>query len=132
MLYKRGMTLVESSVVLAILSIMATGLVSLAIATLSVQQSAKLKNIATRCAETKIEEIKSLEREKRLFIQNGSWSGFTDSDDNCVYNTDPRFFTRATRYTDISNGKQAAVTVSWSEKGRSVNIILTTQITKWN
>ncbi|MEK7127580.1 MAG: type II secretion system protein [Patescibacteria group bacterium] len=118
--YKSGMTLVETMVAIAIFSIIATALISMAVTTLSAQQSAKLKNLATRCAESKMEEIKSWEANNRSVIQAGLWTGFPSSG-NC-----PPFFTVA-----VTSGTTTTVRVTWSEKGQSKAINLVTKITIW-
>ncbi|MDO8515419.1 MAG: type II secretion system protein [bacterium] len=125
---KLGMTLVETMVAIAIFSIISTALISMAVTTLSAQQSAKLKNLATRCAEGQMEKIKSLENANRSNIQKtpSDWSWFP-SGTNCAYNTNANFFV-----TTLTNAAgNITVSVTWNEKGQTKTVTLVTKITKW-
>ena len=120
---KKGMTLVETMVAIAIFSIISTALISMAVTTLSAQQSAKLKNLATRCAEAKMEEIKAWEASHRPGIQIGNWAGFTNTG-NCP-------LIPLSTLSVSPPGSPVTVTVTWPYKGVNQTIRLVTNITVW-
>lgn len=118
----------ETMVAIAIFSIIATALISMAVTTLSAQQSAKLKNLATRCAEAQMEKIKNLESANRSNIQKtpSDWSWFP-SGTNCAYSTNANYFVT----TLSSAAGNITVLVTWNERGQTKTVRLVTQITKW-
>ncbi|OGG06343.1 hypothetical protein A2872_01290 [Candidatus Gottesmanbacteria bacterium RIFCSPHIGHO2_01_FULL_42_12] len=139
MLYKNlksGVTLLETIIAMGFTVIIGGALITMALTAMSAQQSSNLRNLATRCAEAKIEEIKNTERVNRSALQSlpvANWNSiFPNSQtDNCPYNTGANFFTRTTTFSNITNGKEASVVVNWTEKGRATSLTLKTHITKW-
>jgi len=130
---RSGITLLEAVMATAITVLIGTALVTMAITTLTTQQSSTFKNLATRCAETKVEEIKNAERVYRSNIQNGDWSNFPNGSttDYCPYNSNTQFFTRVTTFTGGAIVKDVEIVISWVEKGRYVRVRLVSQLTKW-
>lgn len=130
-LKKSGFTIVEVAVAMGLLMIIGTAMMTMVLLAIALTTSAKMKNIAVRRTEAKIEVIRA-ERDRQAA------GGSIDFNTVCVpiieYPTEGGLlFKRTTTCTIDSSGQRlkVEVTTNWEEKGQNREVKISTYLTKW-
>lgn len=136
----RGMTLIETVVAVGILLITSSALMTFVVSSIGLANSSKIRSTATKLADQKMEEIKTTEQTNKLNIQAKDWSSIVALavTDNISFGSRTNFYTRTITALDGASSCNTATTqctvtivVSWTDKGKSSNVTLTTLLTTW-
>lgn len=127
------MTLIETVVAVGVLMIVGGALTTLLVSTISMANAAKIRAVATRYADQKMEQIKKTEQIDKLAIQGGDFSTILalSGVEQLALGQNALFFTRTTTITCVLPSCTVVVSVVWPEKGKTANVTLNTIISKW-
>ncbi len=129
---KKGMTLIETVVAIGIFMVVGGALTTLLINTISMANAAKIRTVATRLADQKMEQVKMVEQTNKMAIQGGNFTSLNsmNGSEQISLGQSRNFFTRATA-VNCTTTCSVSVVVSWAEKGKTANVTLNTIISKW-
>lgn len=129
----RGMTLIETVVAVGILMVVGGALTTLLVSTVSVANAAKVRAVATRLADQKMEQVKKTEQLNKLAIQGGNFTTITAlaGTESLALGQNGSFFTRTTTVNCTATACNVAIVVLWPEKGKTANVTLNTIVSKW-
>lgn len=130
------MTLIEVLVATGIMMVIGSALMTLLIGVISIANSAKVRAVATRLADQKMEQVKNAEQTYKPEIQNGNWVNFlaqitAGSPEKISLAAAKDFLTRTTTTSCEATSCQISIVVSWLERGKTTNVTLTTVVSKW-
>lgn len=135
---KKGQTLAEVIVVVAVVLLLITGLIAGATASLKSAGFSRSKSLSVRYAEEAVELARGIRDggwENFLSFSNKSWclnktGTWTENNGSCPVNID-NIYTRSVTFTWQDPKMKIDVSVSWQDGGKTFTTDTTTYLTQW-